>query len=136
MAHSIVGRFLAPLAFLVAVATSLSGHAEGADDCDEPTNLEQKQCLSQKIDAEQAALDGVYRAALAAMPEADETDNRKSRGQLVTAQAAWKTYVEANCVYVGGQEGGSNSSVTIYGEMCLVDEYQKRIDFLRSQLAP
>jgi uncharacterized protein YecT (DUF1311 family) len=88
-------------------------------------------CLDEQIKAEKATLDQLYSAALARAPVQDPTDARRSRAQLGKAEAAWADYVEANCAYVGGIEGGSNSWISVFAATCVRDAYLRRIEFFR-----
>jgi uncharacterized protein YecT (DUF1311 family) len=104
--------------------------ASAQDDCAQSGDREQIECLSQKIDAARAQLETVYTAALARMPANDPDDRRKSRVQLTSAQTAWQAFVEANCAYVGGAEGGSNQWVTNFASRCELQAIRERIVFL------
>ena len=99
--------------------------------CDVADARQLATCLVFYIDTARSEIYTRYRAALATMPDADPTDRRKSKAQLIAAEAAWRTYVDAHCAYVGGAEGGSNQWVTIFAEQCELDETTKRIEFLR-----
>jgi uncharacterized protein YecT (DUF1311 family) len=101
------------------------------DVCSQSADREQIECLSQKVDTARARLSTVYAAALAKMPVNDTDDVRKSRSQLNSAQTAWKAFVDANCAYVGGAEGGSNQWVTNFASRCQLQAIDDRIAFLQ-----
>jgi uncharacterized protein YecT (DUF1311 family) len=92
-------------------------------------------CLSQKIGIADRELDTVYRAVLAKMAENDPSDRRKNKDQLMKAQTAWKTFVQANCAYIAGNEVGSNLCVTNSASRCDLRATRERIAFFRSKAA-
>ena len=122
------------LATFLGSATRAARPSEDArGDCSEAaSDLALAQCLGTRIADERQRVDRLYVAALAGLPDANPSDLRKSKAQLVAAQDAWKHFADENCAYVGGQEGGGNLWVTIFGELCLIDEYKKRIQFFES----
>ena len=105
--------------------------ANAAGECDVSPDIAIAQCLSQRIDNLKTIVTQLYNSALSGMPSNNDFDTRKSQAQLVKAQDSWRTYVQENCAYVGGLEGGGNLWVTIFSEQCLLDEYRKRIDFFK-----
>lgn len=112
-------------------ALALVAAPAAADVCAQATDADQLACLSSALDTARADLDLAYRAALAAMPASDPGDRRKSRPQLAAAETAWRAYVDANCAYIGGTEGGSNAFVSNFAARCELDETAKRTAFLR-----
>ena len=114
---------------VAATIVGIHGTAYAADECDVSPDIAVAQCLNKRIKSLNITVDQLYNSALANMPVTDELDTRKSKAQLVKAQDAWKTYVQENCAYVGGLEGGGNLWATIFSEQCLRDEYRRRIDF-------
>jgi hypothetical protein len=70
---------------------------------------------------------------MAKMPESDPSDRRKNRDQLIRAQTAWQAYVEEDCAYVGGAEGGSNLWVTNFANRCELRDIRERSRFLRKE---
>jgi uncharacterized protein YecT (DUF1311 family) len=124
-------RFILLAALFGAVLTLHSHEANAQDDCDVTPDIAVAQCLGKRIDAREEELERLYKAALSRMPEQSPFDTRKSKAQLVHAQAAWKNFVTEHCAYVGGVEGGGNLWVTIFSEQCLLEEYAKRIAFFQ-----
>jgi uncharacterized protein YecT (DUF1311 family) len=106
-----------------------------AEDCAQAGDREQVECLSQKIDAARHDLQEIYNAALAKMPDSDPQDRRRNKVQLTQAQTAWQSYVDANCAFVGGVEGGSNQWITNFASRCQLDATRERISFLRKEAA-
>lgn len=126
------------LAFLVicaffavsAMADGLPGKGAGTVcDGDYSTTIEFDQCLGKELIRLQGKLQKLYNDALAKMPAESPFDVRKARGQLVKAETAWQTYVNENCAYVGGLQGGNNGWVTAFESQCLIRETQARIEF-------
>jgi uncharacterized protein YecT (DUF1311 family) len=116
---------------LLAVVAWLPAAAHAADECDQTPAVAMADCLDQAISAEKAVLDQLYSAALAKASDNDTQDIRKSKVQLVKAQTAWGAYVQENCAYVGGIEGGANLWVSIFAQQCVRSEYAARIAFFR-----
>lgn len=50
---------------------------------------------------------------------------------LDASQAAWKSYVDANCTVVAALGGGSNSAITDREGACYEKELDLRVAFLR-----
>lgn len=116
-----------------AVATSKAGSSQAnADDCEIGAHLPGVQCLAQVGMVQDAKLNDVYRAALAALPPNDQSDSRRNREQLVKAQRAWLKFRDEHCTVVGAQEGGSNMSVTFNAQMCESSLTDERIKFLKT----
>lgn len=69
-------------------------------------------CQDKRIQRLDDELNRVYKRALAALPDKDESDIRKGKEQLQKSQRAWLTYYEEQCALEGGLEGGSNPWVT------------------------
>lgn len=117
------------------VIISSSAYADDAlknNVCNTGAGRDQVQCDSEKLNTLNAQLTKVYQSALLRRPVTYEWDDRKTRGQLVKSQAAWSAYVEANCVYVGGVEGGNGNWVSAFSLECQIDETKKRIAFLKA----
>ena len=119
-----------PLLFLACWPAEAKGVRKSAS-CDGLDHPQEIACIAKDISEKKARLDSLYHAALSKLSDHDPNDNRRSRSQLEKSETAWSQYVEENCAYVGGQEGGSNSWVTYFSELCLVDEYDARITFFR-----
>jgi uncharacterized protein YecT (DUF1311 family) len=82
------------------------------------------------------ALISAYQAALAALPEVDDQDDRKQRSQLVKSQQAWEKYKDANCALVGGLQGAMNQWVSESAAECEAEAIAERIKFLTEISAP
>jgi uncharacterized protein YecT (DUF1311 family) len=107
--------------------------AENGDDlCGGKSHIEDVQCLATFLKKQDRELNQVYKRALAALPEKDNSDDRKARTQLVKSQRAWLKYRDENCTLIGGQEGGSNLWVTHFAALCEKNETAERIKFLKS----
>ncbi len=119
---------------LLLLALACPSGTSAKDVCAQASDREQVQCLSQAIDAAKRELETVYQAVFAKVSVNDRLDRRASRDQLVKAQNAWQAYVEANCAYVGGTEGGSNLWITNFASRCELQEVHERTAFLRKQL--
>ena len=119
-------------AFIVACPADIKAQ----DDCAQGSDREQVVCLAQKIDIADQELEMVYRAVLAKMPENDPSDRRKNKDQLVKSQTAWKAFIQANCAYIGGDEGGSNLWVTNFASRCELRATRERTAFLRRRATP
>jgi uncharacterized protein YecT (DUF1311 family) len=118
--------------FLPAVAV-LSLSANGEDlDCDGGSHRDEMVCQGKRLKALDDELNRVYKLALAALPEKDESDERKGREQLRKSQRAWLVYVREECALEGGLQGGSNSWVTTFAGECQERELNSRIGFLQS----
>jgi len=115
----------------LAVIAWLPVAAHAADECDQTPAIAMADCLAHAISAEKAELDQLYSVALAKMPDNDPQDLRKSKAQLAAAQTTWGAYVQENCAYVGGLEGGANLWVSIFAQQCLRSEYAARIAFFQ-----
>ena len=89
-------------------------------------------CRDKLMIEKSKALNDLYAAALESEPEPSGQDNRKGKPQLILSQKAWQTYVDANCNYVGGKQGGSNQWVSYFAQECMLEETQKRIDFFKN----
>lgn len=104
-------------------------------NCTEPSDQQQLFECRAKLQAEKSkVLDVLFAAALKRLPESGELDSRKARQQLVLAQKAWRDYVDKNCDFIGGQQGGSNPWVSYFAAECVIEETQKRIDFFKNSL--
>jgi uncharacterized protein YecT (DUF1311 family) len=99
--------------------------------CSQTNPLAVLECLNAKTEVAAAELKALYSAVLARRPDAEPTDTRKEKGQLVKAQQAWRNYVTEHCAFVGGLEGGSNLWVTTFTMQCVLQETQERIDFFK-----
>jgi uncharacterized protein YecT (DUF1311 family) len=100
--------------------------------CDTGNNsLELAQCLAGNLKVAEDRLNSIYQVSLEKLPETSEWDTRKTKGQLVKAQNAWRIYRDENCTYLGGLQGGDNMWVTIFGTECAIDETNKRIEFFK-----
>ncbi|BBB26164.1 lysozyme inhibitor LprI family protein [Amphritea japonica] len=106
--------------------------SEQANACRGSSHIEQVQCLSLKLKEQDVALNQLYDRVIERLPENDESDLRKERHQLVSAQQAWLKYRDEHCAFVGAQEGGSNLWVTHFVSICVKEETDKRIEFLNS----
>jgi hypothetical protein len=70
---------------------------------------------------------------MAKMPESDPIDRRKDRDQLIKAQTTWQAYMEENCAYVAGAEGGSNLWIANFASRCELHDIRERSRFLRKE---
>jgi uncharacterized protein YecT (DUF1311 family) len=119
---------LATLAILMACpAIALADDAA----CETGGHLADVQCFSKKLEAANAELDQLYRDTLTKLPDSVATDNRKGKAQLIKAQEAWRNYLDAQCTFIGGIQGGSNLWVTDFANRCEFDEIKNRIDFFK-----
>ncbi|WP_416769544.1 lysozyme inhibitor LprI family protein [Pseudomonas sp. RHF3.3-3] len=102
-----------------------------ADDqtCSLNTTLGVAQCSGEKLKILEQQLQSSYEAALDELPETDNWDTRKTKGQLIRAQTAWKTFRDEHCSYVGGLQGGNNMMVNVFSNECAIEETKKRIGF-------
>jgi uncharacterized protein YecT (DUF1311 family) len=117
---------------LLAMAV-LSLSANGQElDCDGRSHYDEMICQGKRLKASDDELNRVYKLALAATPEKDESDDRKGREQLRKSQRAWLVYVREQCALEGGLQGGSNSWVTTFAGECQERELKSRIGFLQS----
>ncbi|NWB28424.1 lysozyme inhibitor LprI family protein [Pseudomonas gingeri] len=115
---------------LVGVGCCLSAAAD-ENACSSSSSLGVAQCSAEKLKQLEEQLDSSYTAALEKLPDTSRWDVRKTKGQLIKAQAAWKSYRDENCSYMGGLQGGDNIMVTQFSDDCALDETRKRIEFFR-----
>lgn len=109
-----------------------SGQAYADDVCsNEPDDVTVARCLGDQVQASSAELEKYYQEALTKLPEVDNYDYEKARGQLVKGQTAWKVYVSEQCKLVGALQGGSSLFISIFESQCLWDENGKRIEFIK-----
>lgn len=113
-------------------AVASTGFSLDDDGCGGPSNLEDVQCIGAYIKDLDAELNRVYQKALAAMPELDDTDTRKTREQLRKFERAWLIFKEEDCTLIGGLTGGSNLWVTHFALDCEEKRLRERIRFLRN----
>jgi len=110
----------------------MSAAADDGPCSTENSSLEAAQCSAEKLKLLEQQLDSSYMAALKKLPDTNHWDIRKTKDQLIKAQAAWKTYRDENCSYVGGLQGGKNMMVTDFSIECSLQETEKRIGFFRN----
>jgi len=100
--------------------------------CDTGSHVDDMACQAEHLKTLDAELNRVYQQALAALPQNNAQDIRKGREQLRESQRAWLAYLHANCAFIGGQQGGSNSYVSSFAADCEQKEMTSRITFLKS----
>lgn len=106
--------------------------AYAEDVCSRVANdIDVAKCVGVKISASSAELEKYYQTALTNLPDTDNDDDRKTKAQLIKAQAAWKVFVDEQCKYVGGLQGGSSLYVSTFDDECILDETGKRIEFFK-----
>jgi uncharacterized protein YecT (DUF1311 family) len=108
-----------------------AAHAD-ENNCASGAGNDAAQCEANLLKSLNRQLDRAYNAALLRRPVTSNWDQRKTRAQLAKSQKAWKAYVEANCEYQGGVDGGESNWVTVFSLDCQIDETRKRISFLRA----
>ncbi|MHB1701064.1 MAG: lysozyme inhibitor LprI family protein [Acidobacteriaceae bacterium] len=97
-----------------------------------PTQVAYLGCLSSHLKNEQKNLRAYYENALKQMPkDSSFNDRRKTQSQLKKSQNAWMTYINENCAYIGGLQGGSSLMIDIFEEECLVNSTKSRINFFQ-----
>ncbi len=121
---------LVPSVFALLSAAAVAANNKDCDSKD-GDHIGQLQCIGERMQAQDVELDRVYQSALAALPETDPEDSRKSREQLRKAQSAWLHYKVENCTLIGGMEGGSNLWVTHFAALCQENATKERIIFLK-----
>ncbi|WP_415755951.1 lysozyme inhibitor LprI family protein [Pseudomonas leptonychotis] len=95
------------------------------------SHVEQDQCQSEELTRLDKELNSIYPIALKSLPEHDEFDPRKQQEQLRKSQRAWLKYTQENCSLIGGLEGGESSWVSTFSSSCTIEEFKKRITYLR-----
>ncbi len=122
------------LFLLLILSIAPSAHADPAPpDCTAPSEWRVIfECRRILYNERSKVLAELYAAALEGEPEPNGLDNRKGKPQLILSQKAWQAYVDANCDYVGGKQGGSNQWVSYFAFECVLEEVQKRIDFFKN----
>ncbi|NWD66707.1 DUF1311 domain-containing protein [Pseudomonas gingeri] len=116
---------------IVGLGGCMSAMADDGPCSTQSSSLETAQCSAEKLKYLEQKLDFSYEAALKTLPDTSRWDIRKTKGQLIKAQSAWRIYMEENCSYVGGLQGGNNMMVTEFSNECSLQETEKRIDFFR-----
>lgn len=115
----------------LALVVFLGGQAFANDSCiSAVSNVDVAKCGGDQVRRRTAELDQYYQAALAKLPD-ESDDPRKAKEQLVRAESAWKSFVDENCKYVGGLQGGSALYVSTFYDDCMLDELSRRIEFFR-----
>jgi uncharacterized protein YecT (DUF1311 family) len=118
------------LSVVALVVASFNAFSQ-AVDCD-GSHIAAMACQSKRLKDLDAELNRVYQLALAAMPEKDDQDIRRSREQLRKSQRAWLAFLHENCALEGGLQGGTNSWVSTFAGDCAEKELTARITFLKS----
>lgn len=98
--------------------------------CNNATNdIDLSQCLGNQITRLRGELNFYYKKTLKQTQKHNLFDTRKTQTQLEKSQAAWKVYVNVNCAYIGGLQGGSNLYVSIFEDKCIISSINSRIYF-------
>lgn len=109
---------------------SLPSLSPNKHSCDSATTtIDYLQCLNAQWKGLQEKLNKTYQRVLQTTPAYSLFDTRKTRAQLEKSQTAWQNYINENCTYIGGLEGGSNAWVTGFELQCLIKETRARIYF-------
>uniref|UniRef100_E6PQA4 Lysozyme inhibitor LprI-like N-terminal domain-containing protein n=1 Tax=mine drainage metagenome TaxID=410659 RepID=E6PQA4_9ZZZZ len=94
-------------------------------------DIDLSQCLGNQIIRLRRELNIYYKKTLKQTQKHNLFDTRKTQAQLEKSQAAWKIYVNVNCAYIGGLQGGSNLYVSIFEDQCIISSINSRIYFFR-----
>lgn len=133
-----------PLAGMAAVVAGAFGQMEypksnPAVEVREPcSNIDpwtERTCISARIKKKEALLAQAFVRARVVVAKSyalyRHSDIRTDPKYLDESQAAWKSYVDANCTVVAALGGGSNSAITDREGACYEKELDLRVAFLR-----
>lgn len=136
--------FLLPLAGMAVIAAGASGQMEypksnPAVEVSEPcSNIDpwtERTCISARIKKKEGLLAQAFVRARAVVAKGyvlyGHSDTRTDPKYLDESQAAWKSYVDANCTVVAALGGGSNSAISDRAGACYEKELDLRAEFLR-----
>ncbi len=103
--------------------------------CSSLSPSEVRMCVSARIQSKERTLTHVLARTRerVARSHADygHWDNRTAPHFVDRSQAAWASYVEANCTVSAAFGGGSNSAISDRFSACFEEELDSRIRFLR-----
>ena len=110
-------------------AVELGEHCANIDPSKE------RSCISARIENKESLLAQAFVRARAVVAQGyalyGHSDVRTDPKYLDESQAAWKSYVDANCTVVAALGGGSNSAISDREGACYEKELDLRIAFLR-----
>jgi uncharacterized protein YecT (DUF1311 family) len=119
-------------------AQSTTGVWPNPGDCSNISPIEQRQCISRRMDAKERTLERLYPKALASVKAGfakwGSGDIRMNPIHFVRAHRDWRRFVDSNCTALAAFGGGSNSSISDREAECHERELDQRIALYR-QLA-
>jgi uncharacterized protein YecT (DUF1311 family) len=123
-----------PVAMLLAITPALGiAQSKQADPCFQGNTVEINQCLGNRLEARDKALNAAYGALLKRLDASDPTDGvdyQAIKRQLVDAQRAWINFSQNDCnaryeLYAGGTIRGA-----VYAG-CMIAHTERRTNDLR-----
>ncbi len=123
-----------PMAMLLAITPALGiAQSKQADPCFQGNTVEINQCLGNRLEARDKALNAAYGALLKRLDASDPTDGvdyQSIKRQLVDAQRAWINFSQNDCngryaLYAGGTIRGA-----VYAG-CMIAHTERRTNDLR-----
>jgi uncharacterized protein YecT (DUF1311 family) len=136
--------FLLPLAGMAAIVAGASGQmdypksnpaVEVREPCANIDPWTERRCIGARVEKKEGLLAQAFVRARAVVAQGyalyGHSDIRTDPKYLDESQAAWKSYVDANCTVVAALGGGSNSAISDREGACYEKELDLRIAFLR-----
>jgi uncharacterized protein YecT (DUF1311 family) len=123
-----------PMAMLLAITPALGiAQSKQVDPCFQGNTVEINQCLGNRLEARDKALNAAYGALLKRLDASDPTDGvdyQAIKRQLVDAQRAWINFSQNDCngryaLYAGGTIRGA-----VYAG-CMIAHTERRTNDLR-----
>ena len=116
-------------------AQSVTGVWPSPGNCSNISPIEQRQCISRRIEAKERTLERLYTKALATVKAGfakwGAGDIRTNPSHFIQAHHDWRRFVGSNCTTLAAFGGGSNSSISDREAECHERELDQRIALYR-----